>query len=505
MPNRGYAPIPSPQEAAEDAERQMEDAFDISDDEGDHQDHDHDDSSAETQPMIPAAARSPTSPTTDHHHNTDRSTYNFEYDYTMPPPGNPPPPSALAYEDNVFGNSNGILASSSNVARPNTRGGWLQRNLGSLGLVPARWTGRAADRGRPIGGGTNNDGVFANVSAKPTTTNSRPNGIGDLNSAEQGGSSSGAHIVPEFAQKDTPPSYAEAQMDAVPPYWDTTVLAPAGAGDELIVEGLPPGHVFAFVTSFFISFSFQFIGFMLTSIMATTHAGKFGSRAGLGITLVQFGLYLRGNGRDLAAASNNVNGWPSGVDPHPTFSSAQEADDYYANKTIEPTPTPPDFPEVPSLSSGDYALPSEVTLAADWLSFFLMTVGWLLFLTSLLGFWRVKRWERSLRMSSSSGSNSGSMLRVIPPEVERPTFTALRDGVSRDFRRIFARMPHETEQFLPNSNSRERRGHSDELPPQHPLSRSPEPPMDPETRRRYEAAVQIDRQIETELRRAGLL
>ncbi|KAG8764175.1 hypothetical protein FRC15_007710 [Serendipita sp. 397] len=252
MPNRGYAPIPSPQEAAEDAERQMEDAFDISDDEGDHQDHDHDDSSAETQPMIPAAARSPTSPTTDHHHNTDRSTYNFEYDYTMPPPGNPPPPSALAYEDNVFGNSNGILASSSNVARPNTRGGWLQRNLGSLGLVPARWTGRAADRGRPIGGGTNNDGVFANVSAKPTTTNSRPNGIGDLNSAEQGGSSSGAHIVPEFAQKDTPPSYAEAQMDAVPPYWDTTVLAPAGAGDELIVEGLPPGHVFAFLSIIFV-------------------------------------------------------------------------------------------------------------------------------------------------------------------------------------------------------------------------------------------------------------
>ncbi|KAG8846192.1 hypothetical protein FRB91_001082 [Serendipita sp. 411] len=243
--------------------------------------------------------------------------------------------------------------------------------------------------------------------------------------------------------------------------------------------------------------------------MATTHAGKFGSRAGLGITLVQFGLYLRGNGRDLAAASNNnnVNGWPTGVDPHPTFSSAQEADDYYANKTVEPTPPAADFPEVPSLSSGDYALPSEVTLAADWLSFFLMTVGWLLFLTSLLGFWRVKRWERSLRMSSSSGSSSGSMLRVIPPEVERPTFTALRDGVSRDFRRIFARMPHETEQFLPpnSSSSRERRGHSDELPPQHPLSRSPEPPMDPETRRRYEAAIQIDRQIETELRRAGLL
>jgi hypothetical protein len=106
---------------------------------------------------------------------------------------------------------------------------------------------------RTIGGGNGNDGVFANVTAKPTAS-----AANDLSRAEQG--SSNAHIVPEFEQKDVPPTYADAQMDAVPPYWDTTVLTPAGAGDDLMVEGFPPGHVFSFITSFFISFSFQFIG-----------------------------------------------------------------------------------------------------------------------------------------------------------------------------------------------------------------------------------------------------
>lgn len=40
----------------------------------------------------------------------------------------------------------------------------------------------------------------------------------------------------------------------------------------------------------------------------------------------------------------------------------------------------------------------------DWLSLLFMTLGWFLLLSSLVGFYRVKRWEYSIRGSSSSSS-----------------------------------------------------------------------------------------------------
>lgn len=212
---------------------------------------------------------------------------------------------------------------------------------------------------------------------------------------------------------------------------------------------------------------------MLTSILATTHAAKFGSRAGLGITLVQYGFYLRGNIREQIALANDVNGWPAGSEPHPTFTSAADADAYYSSNA--PAPTPSAFPDVPSMSSGDYAaLPAEVTMATDWLSFFLMTVGWLLFLTSLLGYWRVKRWERSLR---------------APPAetvVEFPGAYAgnIREGVSRDLIRLFRRLPQGPNDFrsVPTHE------------PDTPVPQVDPSQMDAETRRRYEHALAVDRQ-----------
>jgi hypothetical protein len=120
------------------------------------------------------------------------------------------------------------------------------------------------------------------------------------------------------------------------------------------------------------------------------------------------------------------------------------------------------------MGNGDYALPNEVTMATDWLSFFLMTVGWLLFLTSLLGYWRVKRWECSLR-STPAQTN----------EFSGAYATTIREGVSRDFRRIFTRLPQAVEEGTR---------------PEETGPVRPEPPMDPETRRRYEAALAVDRQ-----------
>jgi Protein of unknown function (DUF2370) len=252
MSSGRYAPIPNAQEAI-DAERQMEDAFDVSDDEDGER-------TSETRPMIsPLPASGTTSNLHNNNNPTNANLYNFEYDYTMPPPGSPPRPSARALPNNVFGNSNGYVPDSNGTVTvsPRSRNGWIQRTLAPW--LPASLAQAAPSQQGAIGGGNGNDGVFANVTAKPTASVAN-----DLSRAEQG--SSNAHIVPEFEQKDVPPTYADAQMDAVPPYWDTTVLTPAGIGEDLMVEGFPPGHVFAFVTSFFISFSFQFIGEFYSSL-----------------------------------------------------------------------------------------------------------------------------------------------------------------------------------------------------------------------------------------------
>ena len=81
----------------------------------------------------------------------------------------------------------------------------------------------------------------------------------------------------------------------MPSYGETMIHVPhINPDDDMLVDGLPSGSYFSFMWNFLISISFQFVGFVLTYLMHTTHAAKFGSRAGLGITLIQYGLFSRG-------------------------------------------------------------------------------------------------------------------------------------------------------------------------------------------------------------------
>ncbi|ORX62105.1 hypothetical protein DM01DRAFT_1298667 [Hesseltinella vesiculosa] len=111
------------------------------------------------------------------------------------------------------------------------------------------------------------DGVFANMSAKPESDQAK--------------------------QQEAPPSYHTAVQDATPPYWQTTILAPALAEGYVLVDGLPVGSLFVFFWNLLISASLQFLGFILTYLFHSTHAARNGSRAGLGISFVQFGFYLK--------------------------------------------------------------------------------------------------------------------------------------------------------------------------------------------------------------------
>lgn len=68
--------------------------------------------------------------------------------------------------------------------------------------------------------------------------------------------------------------------------------APAGLdlNGDMIIDGLPTGSVFVFVFTTLISWFFQLPGFLLTYLLHGTHAGRYGSQAGLALTLIQWGL-----------------------------------------------------------------------------------------------------------------------------------------------------------------------------------------------------------------------
>ena len=68
-----------------------------------------------------------------------------------------------------------------------------------------------------------------------------------------------------------------------------------------------------------ISLSFNFVGFLLTYLLHTTHAAKYGSRAGLGVTLLQYGFALRN--REMGGGPGQAGewgAWEDGSQPAPT-------------------------------------------------------------------------------------------------------------------------------------------------------------------------------------------
>ncbi|PFH53086.1 hypothetical protein AMATHDRAFT_138432 [Amanita thiersii Skay4041] len=353
-----YAPLHNPASTT-DNDRELEDAFA---------------SENEDEPTTITTTTTTTTPHRSQATNHIPGAYDFEREYDYPPPGSPPRPSSRALP-NDYGNTNGLLPTS--PARPAPpRPSIIRRAIGVL--LPQHYTRVATSesQARVVGGGTENDGVFANVMAKPQVARVVREEDGSI------------HIVPEDNQKEAPPSYTEAQADAVPPYWETTVHAPLSAiGSDILVDDLPAGSAFVFVINTFISFFFQFVGFFLTYLLHTSHAAKFGSRAGLGLTLIQYGFYSRSAVEDNPTAAEmdqNVFISPDGT-----------------NTTDATTPAP-----IPDDSYGVGITPR------DWLSFLFMTLGWFLLISSVIGFWRVKRWESSVRTNHSQAPAS-------PEEIER--------------------------------------------------------------------------------------
>ena len=160
-----YAPLPNPHTDA-DAQDEMEAAFLESDDEDD-----------ERQPVTQAsrngysslAAEEPSSATREGPAPYDFENVAYDADWARPPPGSPPPGASVPHAQ---GNSNGLVPDFSVVASDARRrtGGWLRQT--AQRVLPSQYAERLGLRGhrpdRAVGGGIGNDGVFANVTAKPS-------------------------------------------------------------------------------------------------------------------------------------------------------------------------------------------------------------------------------------------------------------------------------------------------------------------------------------------------
>ena len=177
--------------------------------------------------------------------------------------------------------------------------------------------------------------------------------------------------------------------------------------------------------------SFQFVGFLLTYVLHTTHAAKYGSRAGLGVTLIQFGLNMRTKAEELISSGefpHDPNDPPPNPNANQDETSAENALKAFwgsgspwpatINDPNAPEGSPPvvlhDAHEAELFATAhnttlnkmlDLPSAADVGKANEYFSFLLMSFGWFLVLTSIGGWWRVKRFERGLR-SAQRGSEA---------------------------------------------------------------------------------------------------
>ncbi|MCJ1421116.1 Nedd4 interacting protein [Xylographa parallela] len=213
---------------------------------------------------------------------------------------------------------------------------------------------------------SSNDGVFANLDAKP-----------------------------EHGEKteDQPPSYEQAAADATPPYWETTILTPGMVSDEVYVDGLPVGSLFSFVWNGIISMSFQLVGFLLTYLLHTTHAAKNGSRAGLGITLVNYGFVMKSSASSRRGNADQQYGQPPDpnshdFDPSTVSDSAAAAVASMANS-----------------QGAQGAAAGRAVFASEWIAYTLMIVGWFILIKSVTDFIKARRHEQLVLQSPDRGLN----------------------------------------------------------------------------------------------------
>ena len=205
-------------------------------------------------------------------------------------------------------------------------------------------------------------------------------------------------------------SYEAAAADATPPYWETTILAPGHltSSDEVYVDGLPVGSLFSFVWNAMISMSFTLVGFLLTYLLHTTHAAKNGSKAGLGITLVQYGFYMR-SGRSTVSPPTN------GQDPAFTAPQDPNSHDFDPNAVSDSGAAAAAAATIADSSQQAAASGASSVANSDWLAYALMIVGWFILIRAVSDFFKARRHEQLVLQSPDRGLNV-----PVVADTERP-------------------------------------------------------------------------------------
>lgn len=146
-----------------------------------------------------------------------------------------------------------------------------------------------------------------------------------------------------------------------------------------------------------ISMSFQLVGFLFTYLLHTTHAAKNGSRAGLGITLVQYGFTMKS--ASAMTPSDGQNDFVGGVPDDPN------SHDFDPNKVAPGGDM-----------GGNVATPASGGVSSsDWLAYGLMIVGWFILIKSISDFVRARRHEQLVLQSPDRGLGV-----AVVAEGERP-------------------------------------------------------------------------------------
>lgn len=139
-----------------------------------------------------------------------------------------------------------------------------------------------------------------------------------------------------------------------------------------------------------ISMSFQLVGFLLTYLLHSTHAAKNGSRAGLGITLIQYGFYMKSSSSDGSGGVGN--GMPGG--------------DGYA---APPDPNSHDFDPgsvqggAGNGGSGSGSGGLGDIASSEWVAYILMIVGWFILIRSVSDYIKARRHEQLVLQSPDRG------------------------------------------------------------------------------------------------------
>lgn len=121
-----------------------------------------------------------------------------------------------------------------------------------------------------------------------------------------------------------------------------------------------------------ISMFFQLPGFLLMYLLHTSHAAKNGSRVGLGITLVQYGFYLKGT-------------TPPG------------------NGDYTPPPDPNSHDFDPNQITEGGGLGSMAT--SEWVGYAMMIVGWFIIIRAVSDFLKARRHEQLVLQTPDRGLN----------------------------------------------------------------------------------------------------